>query len=322
VRFGLLVPQYGCSIDATLAVARAADAAALDIWIAGQLFPISSRLQGDAFEPLTLMAAIAARTTRSRLGFMVLAAPYLPPFSLAKAIITLDHLSGGRLDAGLGAGWRAEEFAAVEQPFGTFSTRVRALARAIDVLEALAAGEERVEQAFPPPAGPPSVQRPRPPLWIAGRGAKMTEFVGRHADWANFARGISGEEFAAAGQRVHESALAAGRGESAVQLSLTGTFLSGTRDRVESVLRDRASERGLDVADYRRQLRAANAFVGSPGEVLEQLEPYQATGCRAVILWPLDGDYRAAAAALSAVSDLAQDAPPNTPAGFQQKGTE
>src|SRR4051812_30230896 len=97
-RVGLLLPQYHCSIEDTLATARSADAEALDIWIAGQLFPISTRPEGPAFEPLGLMGALATSTARSRLGFMALAAPYLPAIYLAKALITLDHLSGGRID--------------------------------------------------------------------------------------------------------------------------------------------------------------------------------------------------------------------------------
>src|ERR1700730_12788333 len=102
-----------------MSTARAADAASLDIWIAAQFFPISDEREKESFEPLSLMGALAAATERSRLGFMVLAPPYYSSIFLAKALVTLDQLSGGRIEVGLGAGWREEEFAALDVSFGS-----------------------------------------------------------------------------------------------------------------------------------------------------------------------------------------------------------
>ena len=305
-RVGLLLPQYHCSIEDTLATARSTDAESLDIWIAGQLFPISARPEGPAFEPLALMGALATSTVRSRLGFMALAAPYLPAIYLAKSLITLDNLSGGRVDVGLGAGWREDEFRALGVPFGSGSARRARLEQAIDAIQALAAGQRAAAgdgsgETFA--SGPESVQQPHPPLWIAGKGERVLEVVGRRANWANFARGIAVDEFAAAGATVKRAAEGAARSDGGPRLSLTGTFLGG-KDSAEAAdaLERRAALRKKTPAEYRAQLRDANAFVGGPEEIAEQIGAYVGAGCRAVILWPVDGEHERAPATLAAVA--------------------
>jgi alkanesulfonate monooxygenase SsuD/methylene tetrahydromethanopterin reductase-like flavin-dependent oxidoreductase (luciferase family) len=300
-RVGLLMPQYDCPIGAALETARAADEAGIDIWLAGQLFPISSSPEKPAFEPLALMGAIAQATGRSRLGFMALAAPYLPAVYLTKALITLDHLSGGRLEIGLGAGWRKEEFDALELDFAGPGARRSRLDAALDVLFALSAGEAAPsETGEPVRSGPRAVQTPHPPVWIGGSGPRMLELVGRRATWANFARGISAEDFAGAAEAVREAARAAGRPAGEPRLSLAGTFLAAEDiDGVAAKLAVRAGAKGIDPDDYRAQLLAANALLGSPEQMADQLTGHLRAGCEALILWPLDGDHMGAVGSLA-----------------------
>jgi alkanesulfonate monooxygenase SsuD/methylene tetrahydromethanopterin reductase-like flavin-dependent oxidoreductase (luciferase family) len=301
-RVGLLLPQYGCEIATTMATARAADEAGLDIWIAGQVFPISDQPEKEAFEALTLMGALAAATERARLGFMVLAAPYYSPLFLAKAMVTLDQLSGGRIEVGLGAGWREEEFAALDAPFGSGSRRRAQLEQRIDAIEAIGAGRAaRTEAGTEVRSGPTAVQSPLP-LWIAGRGPKILELVGRRATWANFARGISLEDFQAAAVTIKASAEAAGRTDGGPRLSLTGTFLgAASEDEVAARVAARAAERGREAGQYREGLLASNALVGDPAAIADQLQPYLDAGCEAVILWPLDGDHEGAPSTLASI---------------------
>jgi alkanesulfonate monooxygenase SsuD/methylene tetrahydromethanopterin reductase-like flavin-dependent oxidoreductase (luciferase family) len=300
-RVGLLMPQYDCAIGAALETARAADEAGIDIWLAGQLFPISSSPEKPAFEPLSLMGAIAQATGRSRLGFMALAAPYLPAVYLAKALITLDHLSGGRLEIGLGAGWRKEEFEALELEFGGPASRRERLGATLDALFALSAGDAaHSEGGEPVRSGPRAVQTPHPPVWIGGSGPRMLELVGRRATWANFARGISAEDFAGAGETVREAARAAGRAACEPRLSLTGTFLAAEdASGVEAKLVERAGAKDLAPEDYRAQLLRANALLGTPEQMADQLAGHLRAGCEALILWPLDGDHMGAVGSLA-----------------------
>jgi alkanesulfonate monooxygenase SsuD/methylene tetrahydromethanopterin reductase-like flavin-dependent oxidoreductase (luciferase family) len=284
--------------------ARAADEAGLDVWIAGQVFPISDRPEKDAFEPLTLMGALAAATSKARLGFMVLAAPYYSAVGLAKALITLDQLSGGRIEVGLGAGWRQEEFTALEVPFGSGAERRAQLEARIDVLEALAAGDDATAaDGTAVRSGPAAVQSPLP-LWIAGRGPKILELVGRRASWANFARGISIEDFVTAAETARAAAEAAGRADGGPRLSLTGTVIAAvSEEEAERKVAARAKARGREPGAYREELHAANVLIGGPEQVREQLAPYRDAGCEAVILWPLDGDHAGAPAALAALRE-------------------
>lgn len=302
MRVGLLLPQYDAEIAATMAAARAADEAGLDIWIAGQVFPISDRPEKDAFEPLTLMGALAAATTRARLGFMVLAAPYYSAVGLAKSLITLDHVSGGRIEAGFGAGWREEEFAALGVPFEAGAKRRARLEERIDALEALAAGDAATApDGTEVRSGPAAVQSPIP-LWIAGRGPKILELVGRRASWANFARGISIEDFRTAAEAARGAAEAAGRADGGPRLSLTGTLIGAvTEEEAERKVAARAAARGREPGTYREELRTANVLIGGPEQIAEQLAPYRQAGCEAVILWPLDGDHLGAPETLAAL---------------------
>jgi alkanesulfonate monooxygenase SsuD/methylene tetrahydromethanopterin reductase-like flavin-dependent oxidoreductase (luciferase family) len=285
----MLLPQYGASPGEAEAVARQCDDAGLDIWLAGQIMAISGSTTKSALEPLALMGAVAAATTQSRLGFMALAAPYLPAPYLAKALTTLDQLSGGRVEAGLGAGWREAEFETLGVPFGTFGTRMRALRDVIDALE-------------DPGVNPAPTQAPRPPVWIAGRGPRILRLAALRADWTNFARGLGVEEFAGSAALLRGFAAEADR--ACPRCSLTGTFLGGD---VERVVAERAALRGMAPAQYRAELRAANAFVGSPVEIAEQLHPFTEAGCAAFVLWPLGGANADAPVTLAAVRRALED---------------
>jgi alkanesulfonate monooxygenase SsuD/methylene tetrahydromethanopterin reductase-like flavin-dependent oxidoreductase (luciferase family) len=116
--------------------------------------------------PLTFAAAVAARTTTVRIGTAVLLAPLLPLHALAEQAAVVDIISGGRLELGLGAGWRESEFEA----FGAdFTTRYAALERAAREVETLWS-EGR--------ATPPPIQRPLP-LWVGARGPRGARIAGR-----------------------------------------------------------------------------------------------------------------------------------------------
>jgi alkanesulfonate monooxygenase SsuD/methylene tetrahydromethanopterin reductase-like flavin-dependent oxidoreductase (luciferase family) len=116
--------------------------------------------------PLTFAAAVAARTTRVRIGTAVAVAPLVHPRALAEQAAVVDILSGGRLELGLGAGWREPEFAAFGVDFGR---RYEALERAVGDLEVFWADGS---------ATPPPVQRPLP-VWVGARGPRGARIAGR-----------------------------------------------------------------------------------------------------------------------------------------------
>ena len=175
--------------------------------------------QGEPlFEAWTLLAALAARTQRVRLGAAVTCATFRHPALLAKESVTVDYVSGGRLELGLGAGWWAAEHALYGFPFGEPAERVTRFHEVVTVLDRLmSAGEDpvsfegRIYRLHDAPFRPTPVQRPTPPLVLAAQGRKMLELVARHADAWVGSFGLTPGEVAARNRFLDERCAALGR---------------------------------------------------------------------------------------------------------------
>lgn len=192
-------------------------------------------------DPIVTLAHAAALTERVRLGVAVLNAPYLPPIVLAKALTTLDELSDGRLDVGLGLGWAAEEFEAVGVP------RRERVGRTVETVECLRAiwGPDPVrfegKYVNVPEAivQPKPVQQPHPPLLMGGSVPAALERVGRLADgWVSSSR----QDLRRVGEdidTVRSAAERAGRDPAALRFVVRGVV------RLGSEAKDRAGRRRL-----------------------------------------------------------------------------
>ena len=153
-----------------------------------------------SLEPLATLAGIAAVTDRVRLGTLVLCAAFRHPALLAKAATSIDLLSGGRFDLGLGAGWMEEEFEAFGYRFRSPGERFAVLEETLEVLQELFGGEPVTRD------GPtvtlreavlaPAPERP-PPLWLGGKGGpRLLGLAARLADGWNMVWRISPEAYA------------------------------------------------------------------------------------------------------------------------------
>jgi F420-dependent oxidoreductase-like protein len=134
---------------------------------------------GDVFEGWTHLAAMAEGTKRVRIGCMVTGNTYRHPGVLAKMATTVDHISGGRLEFGLGAAWAEVEHTMLALEFGTAGDRLDRLEEACQILLALwtkpsTTFEGRHYRLVDAVSNPKPVQRPHPPLWIGGSGRKRT----------------------------------------------------------------------------------------------------------------------------------------------------
>jgi F420-dependent oxidoreductase-like protein len=194
VRIGVDVSQHQQTWDELLDRVRFAEDAGFDgAWVFDHFKVLYGPPDGPCFEAWTLLAALAAATSRIRLGALVTGITYRHPSILAAEAVTVDHVSGGRLELGLGAAWFGEEHAELGIPFPGPGERLDRLAEAVDVMIALMTEDPanfdgryyRLRNAsyYPRP-----VQRPYPPLWIGGGGErKLLPLAARRGDvWHGF----------------------------------------------------------------------------------------------------------------------------------------
>ncbi|HKJ24725.1 MAG TPA: TIGR03560 family F420-dependent LLM class oxidoreductase, partial [Myxococcota bacterium] len=192
VRFGVTLPQIKRSWEEARAAAVAFDALGFDsAWVCDHLYGVPMPTL-PILEGWTELAAVAAVTERIELGTLVTPPFFRNPAVLAKQIATIDQISGGRVIAGLGAGWFEAEFTGYGCEFPSIGKRLAALEEEVRILKALWTEERatfegehfRVVDAIcePKPVRPP-------PILIGGGGEKvLMGIVARHADvWNNLA---------------------------------------------------------------------------------------------------------------------------------------
>ena len=180
IRIGLKASGQHSTIDALRKVWKIADERGFDhCWAFDHFAPIFSDVHGDVFEGWTMLAAMAALTNRTRVGLMVTGNTYRHPGVLAKMAVTVDHLSGGRLEFGLGAAWAEDEHAMFGLEFGTVGQRIARLKEALQVIrslwtEAQTDFDGKYYQLKEAVSNPKPVQKPFPPIWVGGGGERKT----------------------------------------------------------------------------------------------------------------------------------------------------
>jgi len=193
MRFGIHAGPQDCTVDDLRRLWRIADEQGFhwcSVW--DHLYSVSDLTNPakPSFEGVATMAALASHTRTVRVGCLVFCVGYRNPGVLLKAAVTIDHLSGGRCELGLGAGWNEAEFRAFGMPFLPIKDRLDLLEETVVVLRRLLDGERvtfhgkqvHVEEAVFEPR--PLQDRLR--LWIGGQGEKrLLRMVARHADGWN-----------------------------------------------------------------------------------------------------------------------------------------
>ncbi|WP_020495566.1 LLM class flavin-dependent oxidoreductase [Sciscionella marina] len=198
-RFGILTAPMQVGYQDVLRVWREADAIPEieHAWLFDHLMPIGGDPDGPILEGWTLLSALAAQTRRLRLGLLVTSNRFRPPAMLAKIATTVDIVSGGRLDFGIGAGSRPShplarrEYDGHGLPYHGAAAAVAGLAEACTIIRRLWTSVEpfdfhgehhELTGAF---GNPKPVQRPHPPLLIGGRAAATLRVTAEHADLWN-----------------------------------------------------------------------------------------------------------------------------------------
>ncbi len=255
LHFGyFLIPETDASRPLQLAVL--ADELGLD-YVGVQDHPYQPRFH----DTWTLLTAIAIRTSRISVFSDVVSLPLRPPAVLAKAAASLDLLSGGRVELGLGAGAFWDAIAAMGGPLRTAGESVSALEEAIQVIRLMWSGQRSVRfwGRFYQLAGAHPGPVPAHPIgiWLGAYKPRMLALTGRLADgWIPSSPGLPPDRLADASRRVDEAAAAAGRDPSAVRrlYNVIGTitdgpsagFLQGPVDQWVETLTSLTLEHGID----------------------------------------------------------------------------
>ncbi|HKS40453.1 MAG TPA: LLM class F420-dependent oxidoreductase [Blastocatellia bacterium] len=237
MKIGISLPQIGpqASPENLVTVARRAEELGYDsVWVLERLlWPVNPQEPYPAspdgrlpetyqivFDPLETLAFVAAHTTRVQLGTSVIVLPYHTPIHLARRIATIDALSGGRVALGVGAGWSRDEFEAAGTPFE------RRGARSDEFLEAMIALWTKDPVGFDgkfyhipeSKIGPKPVQKPHPPIYVAGFGQYTFDRAAKFGDGWNPSGILNFEWLESMIKQFHETARNAGRNQLEVVL--------------------------------------------------------------------------------------------------------
>jgi len=225
LRLGLKNSGQDTTIQALRDVWKIADEAGFDhVWVFDDLASIGTvGPDRTVYEGWALQAAIAQATSRVRLGAMVTGNTYRNPALLAKLAVTVDHLSGGRLEFGVGAAWAEIE----HQMYGIegLDHRVGRLRESLEVITSLWTEDRTTLDGryyhFKDAIGNPKpIQKPHPPVWIGAGGAQMMEVVVRYADVWNCAGASNPQEAAEKGRMLDEACQKAGRDPATIRRSV------------------------------------------------------------------------------------------------------
>ncbi len=305
MRFGLFVPQ-GWRLDlvgidtkdhwqAMLGIAQAAEDGPFEsIWVFDHFHTVPVPTQEATHEAWTLMAAFAAATKRVRLGQMCTCMAYRNPAYLAKVAATVDVISGGRAEMGIGAGWYEHEWRAYGYGFPSAGDRIGMLDEGVQIMHQLwTEGTATLDGKHYQVDG--AICRPLPlqdggvPLWIAGGGEKKTlRIAARSAQYTNFDG--SPEGFARKSEILKQHCQDLGTDYDAITRSanynvILGETDSDVRDQI-AWLKDNYRRAGVpeDVVEARTSEFADGYLVGTPELVAERLTEVGKLGMSYAIL--------------------------------------
>ena len=285
--------QEGVSWDQWLALAEACEEHGVEtLFRSDHYLSGSDGARREALDAWTTLSALAARTTRLRLGTLVSPVTFRHPSLLAKAAATVDQVSDGRIELGIGGGWHEREHAAYGFPFPETRVRMELLAEQLEIVhrqwtEERVTFEGRHYRLDDCPALPKPVQQPRPPIIVGGSGAAGTARpAARFADEYNTVLAPP-DEVARRRGRVAAICEEQGRDPATLRFSLmTGSVIgrdeSDARERARRLYELRRPE--VDFDEFCRRYRAAGAILGSVDEAVAQLRELAKVGVERVML--------------------------------------
>lgn len=298
MQFGVLVPQ-GWTMDLaqvkdpveayetmTNVAQTAEEVGFASAWLVDHFHTIPQPSQEVTFECWTSTAALARDTRTIRIGQMVTCNSYRHPALLAKMASTVDVLSHGRLNVGIGAGWSEQEYRAYGYAYPDAPERLRQLREAVQVMLAMWQEQEaHFEGSYYSVRGainqPKGVQQPHIPLLIGGSGEKVTlKLVAQHADACNV-----GDDPATVKQKLtvlKQHCETVGREYESVHRTSTTFCLMADSD--ELALAQIPAQRKARIGN-----KVTTALIGSPETIRRRLDAYEEAGVQELVLRFIDG---------------------------------
>jgi F420-dependent oxidoreductase-like protein len=271
----------------TLEVARLAEDVGFDsVWVYDHFHNVPAPSHEAVFECWTTLAALSQATSRVRLGQMVGCAAYRNPGLLAKITSTVDVISGGRLDWGIGAGWYDHEFRAYGYDFLPAAERIRVLRETVEIVKSMwtepdTSYDGRHFQIQRAQCDPKPLQQPHPPIWIGGGGEKLTlRVVARHATHSNW--GGNPPEWAHKRDVLREHCADVGRDPDGITMTWSPEVFIRESER-EIVEGGTRSFWGEPFESWQ-----AGNLVGTPEQVSEKIRSYVDLGCGGFVPWCSD----------------------------------
>jgi F420-dependent oxidoreductase-like protein len=296
VRVSLMIEgQEGVSWKQWVALARTAEEAGIEALFRSDHYT-TGRGHGElgSLDAWTTLAGLAAVTDRIRRGTLVSPVTFRHPSLLARAVVTVDHISGGRVEVGMGAGWMELEHRAFGFPFPPYEDRIAMLAEQVEIVHRQWTDDGfdfsgRFFELHDARAQPKPVQRPHPPLIIGGKGKRRSVAIA--ARWADeYNSSYEGPEFfRELRPRLDDALRSEGRQPRSVPLSLMAGIAVAT-DEAAAEERLRAVSGGN--GDLRVLLeRVGEGFIaGTVEEVVERLQQFEDAGVERVYLQHLAHD--------------------------------
>lgn len=285
--------QEGVSWDEWVALARAAEEHGLDgLFRSDHYLSVVGAFERGSLDAWTTLAGLAAVTSTLRLGTLVSPATFRHPTVLAKSVVTVDHISRGRVELGIGAGWHEPEHTRLGFPFPSTRERIDALAEQLELIHrqwedgpfSFEGEHFRVIEANPYPK---PLQRPHPPLIVGG--SAMPRSVALAARWADEynTTNATADECRERRARVAEACEREGRPPLPFSL-MTGICIGADRDDLHERARRLAALRGEqlpggDPAAYVAAL-PASWITGTLDDAVEQLRTLEEAGVERVML--------------------------------------
>ncbi len=277
-------PQFGFSYADVVGIAREAEAAGFRaLWVSDHLFLGADAVATDCLEAWTLLAALAVDTKKIRIGPMVTSQSYRNPALLAKIAAGVDQMSGGRVEFGVGAGWKEVEYKAYGYEFPDAPTRVTQLVETLEICTKLWTQDKasyrgkhyRIEEAV---SSPKPVQKPFP-IWIGGTKPRVMRIAARYAQWFNMSNPgqPADTRIAELNEMLPEACKAVGRDPATLKRSLfIQVLVAPTRREVDEIAAEMGSRAKTSGPQW---LKARPAMIaGTPDEVGTKLRSIAAGG--------------------------------------------